>query len=78
MAIEFSLLAISYYIDRKSCPFQEGLCFFNKWIKGKHEEGLKYTWAMCSAPSYLTPCSHVNYSLPDSSVHGIFQARMLK
>lgn len=38
MATEFPLLAISYYIDWKSYPFQEGLCFFDKWIKGKHEE----------------------------------------
>ena len=30
------------------------------------------------APSWLTLCNPMDYSLPGSSVHGIFQARILK
>ena len=35
---------------------------------------------MCakSLKSCLTLCDHLNYSLPDSSIHGILQARILE
>ena len=39
--------------------------------------GLQYQWEMLCAQSWPTLCDPVDCSLPGSSVHGIFQARIL-
>ena len=49
------------------------------WIPCSFKTGLDYgPWTLCGAQSCLTLCDPVDCSLPDFSVHGIFQARILE
>ena len=46
-------------------------------VKMSQKEEVKYQVCMC-AESRPTLCNPMDYSLPDSSIHGFFQARILK
>ena len=49
-----------------------------KWHTHQNQDSFEFCCCCLVAKSFLTLCNPVNYSLPDSSVRGISQARMLE
>ena len=49
-----------------------------KWHTHQHHDSFEFCCSCLVAKSFLALCNPMNYSLPDSSVHGISQARILE